>query len=307
MKKNNEKSKICILYTETSEKEFLQLSQMTDKYKVFYQFISSEETVKRILKNNEEKDTLYLTTSTDLLKKFSELRDYSEFLENKMKAIYINQKLEIPIRKKPIEDFFRRIFDIVMSIILLILSSPILILTTILVKIDIGLIECLKSPVKFLRNPSFFIQKRIGKDRKIIRVIKFRSMIIHNFDDYSKYASEEDERITWIGNVIRKTRIDEIPQIINVLKGEMSFIGPRPEWDILGYEYEKKIPNYQLHYSILPGITGWAQIQYIYGSGIEDAKVKLSYELYYLKHQSILLDLIIIMKTIKVIFLRKGM
>jgi undecaprenyl-phosphate galactose phosphotransferase len=307
MKKNNEKSKICILYTETSEKEFLQLSQMTDKYKVFYQFISSEETVKRILKNNEEKDTLYLTTSTDLLKKFSELRDYSEFLENKMKAIYINQKLEIPIRKKPIEDFFRRIFDIVMSIILLILSSPILILTTILVKIDIGLIECLKSPIKFLRNPSFFIQKRIGKDRKIIRVIKFRSMIIHNFDDYSKYASEEDERITWIGNVIRKTRIDEIPQIINVLKGEMSFIGPRPEWDILGYEYEKKIPNYQLHYSILPGITGWAQIQYIYGSGIEDAKVKLSYELYYLKHQSILLDLIIIMKTIKVIFLRKGM
>ena len=283
MKKNNEKSKICILYTETSEKEFLQLSQMTDKYKVFYQFISSEETVKRILKNNEEKDTLYLTTSTDLLKKFSELRDYSEFLENKMKAIYINQKLEIPIRKKPIEDFFRRIFDIVMSIILL------------------------KSPIKFLRNPSFFIQKRIGKDRKIIRVIKFRSMIIHNFDDYSKYASEEDERITWIGNVIRKTRIDEIPQIINVLKGEMSFIGPRPEWDILGYEYEKKIPNYQLHYSILPGITGWAQIQYIYGSGIEDAKVKLSYELYYLKHQSILLDLIIIMKTIKVIFLRKGM
>ncbi|WP_199488467.1 sugar transferase, partial [Fusobacterium nucleatum] len=117
--------------------------------------------------------------------------------------------------------------------------------------------------------------------------IKFRSMIIHDSDDYSKYPLEKDERITWIGNIIRKTRIDEIPQIINILKGEMSFIGPRPEWDILGYEYEKTIPNYYWHYAILPGITGWAQIQYIYGSGVEDAKVKLSYELYYLKNQSI--------------------
>ncbi|MDC7956320.1 sugar transferase, partial [Fusobacterium simiae] len=172
---------------------------------------------------------------------------------------------------------------------------------------DIGFIKCLKSPIQFFKNPSFFIQKRIGKDRKIIKIIKFRSMIIHDSDDYSKYPLEKDERITWIGNIIRKTRIDEIPQIINILKGEMSFIGPRPEWDILGYEYEKTIPNYYWHYAILPGITGWAQIQYIYGSGVEDAKVKLSYELYYLKNQSIFLDLKIILKTIKVIFLRKGM
>lgn len=307
MKKNKGKRKIYILYTEKSEKEFLQLSQMTEKYEVFYQFIKSEGMVRKILEKNKGKDILYLTPSIKLLKIFSELKDYSEFLENSMKAIYIKQKLEIPVKNKPIEDFFRRIFDIVMSIILLLLTSPIWMLTIILVKIDIGIIECLKSPMKFIKNPCFFIQKRIGKDRKIIKVIKFRSMVIHNFDDYSKYASEKDERITWIGNIIRKTRIDEIPQIINVLKGEMSFIGPRPEWDILGYEYEKRIPNYQLHYSILPGITGWAQIQYIYGSGVEDAKIKLSYELFYLKHQSILLDLIIIMKTIKVIFLRKGM
>ena len=298
------KKVIYIIYTNPAEREFLQLSQMTDRYEIFYQFLNSEKELDFILKENERKEILYLTTSVELLKKFSELKSYSEFLENEMKAIYINEKFNILLKKRTIEDFIRRVFDIVMSIILLILSSPICIMTMLLIKADIGFIKCLKSPIEFLKNPSFFIQKRIGKDKKII---KFRSMIIHDSDDYSKYPLEKDERITWIGNIIRKTRIDEIPQIINILKGEMSFIGPRPEWDILGYEYEKTIPNYDWHYAILPGITGWAQIQYIYGSGVEDAKVKLSYELYYLKHQSILLDLKIILKTIKVIFLRKGM
>ncbi len=293
---------IYIIYTNPAEREFLQLSQMTDRYEIFYQFLNSEKELDFILKENERKEILYLTTSIDLLKKFSELKNYSEFLENEMKAIYINEKFNTLLKKRTIEDFIRRVFDIVMSIILLILSSPICMITMVLIKADIGFIKCLKSPIKFLKNPSFFIQKRIGKDKKIIK-----SMIIHDSDDYSKYPLEKDERITWIGNIIRKTRIDEIPQIINILKGEMSFIGPRPEWDILGYEYEKTIPNYDWHYAILPGITGWAQIQYIYGSGVEDAKVKLSYELYYLKHQSILLDLKIILKTIKVVFLRKGM
>lgn len=301
------KKVIYIIYTNPAEREFLQLSQMTDKYEIFYQSLNSEKELDFILNENKKKEVLYLTTSMDLLKKFSKLKSYSEFLENEMKAIYINEKFNTLLKKRIIEDFIRRVFDIVMSIILLILSSPICIITMILIKADKGFMKCLKSPIEFLKNPSFFIQKRIGKDKKIIKIIKFRSMIIHDSDDYSKYPLEKDERITWIGNIIRKTRIDEIPQIINILKGEMSFIGPRPEWDILGYEYEKIIPNYDWHYAILPGITGWAQIQYIYGSGVEDAKIKLSYELYYLKHQSILLDLKIILKTIKVIFLRKGM
>lgn len=297
---------IYIIYTNPAEREFLQLSQMTDRYEIFYQFLNSEKELDFILNENKRKEVLYLTTSMDLLKKFSELESYSEFLENEMKAIYINEKFNTLLKKRIIEDFIRRVFDIVMSIILLILSSPICIITMILIKADKGFVKCLKSPIEFLKNPSFFIQKRIGKDKKIIKIIKFRSMIIHDSDDYSKYPLEKDERITWIGNIIRKTRIDEIPQIINILKGEMSFIGPRPEWDILGYEYEKTIPNYDWHYAILPGITGWAQIQYIYGSGVEDAKIKLSYELYYLKHQSIWLDFLIILKTTKVIFLRKG-
>ena len=230
-----------------------------------------------------------------------------EFLENNIKAIYIRDELNIILKKKPVKDFIRRIFDIIMSIILLVLSFPICVITIILIKADIGFIKCLRFPTQFLENPSFFIQKRIGKDRKIIKIIKFRSMIIHDSNNYSKYPLEKDERITWIGNIIRKTRIDELPQLFCVLKGTMSFVGPRPEWDELVDEYEKKIPYYNLRHLIKPGITGWAQIQYIYGSGVEDAKVKLSYELYYLKHQSIFLDLKIILKTIKVIFSRKGM
>ena len=262
------KKVIYIIYTNPAEREFLQLSQMTDKYEIFYQFLNLEKELDFILNENKKKEVLYLTTSMDLLKKFSELKSYSEFLENEMKAIYINEKFNTLLKKRTIEDFIRRVFDIVMSIILLILSSPICIITMILIKADKGFMKCLKSPIEFLKNPSFFIQKRIGKDKKIIKIIKFRSMIIHDSDDYSKYPLEKDERITWIGNIIRKTRIDEIPQIINILKGEMSFIGPRPEWDILGYEYEKTIPNYDWHYAILPGITGWAQI-----SDLEDRKM----------------------------------
>ncbi|MDC7955982.1 hypothetical protein PKF05_09105, partial [Fusobacterium simiae] len=138
MKKNKKKQSICILYTNSYEKEFLQLSQMTDKYEIFYQFIGSEEELNFIIKKNKEKEILYLTPSTNLLKKFSELKSYSEFLENNMKAIYIKEKLNIFLKKSLIEDFIRRVFDIIMSIILLLLSLPICVITMILIKADIG-------------------------------------------------------------------------------------------------------------------------------------------------------------------------
>ena len=119
------KKVIYIIYTNTVEREFLQLSQMTDKYEIFYQFISSEEEVNFVLEKNKRKEILYLTPSIDLLKKFSELKSYSEFLEKNIKAIYIKDKLNIVSKKKPIEDFIRRIIDIVISIILLILFNTV--------------------------------------------------------------------------------------------------------------------------------------------------------------------------------------
>lgn len=200
----------------------------------------------------------------------------------------------------------KRIFDFVVAILLFTCSSPFMFFTYFLVKLDIGVKYIILNPYEILKNPAFFRQKRIGYMGKEFEIIKFRSMKIHNPNEYSKYAGEKDERITKIGNFIRKTRLDELPQIINVLRGDMSFIGPRPEWDILGRDYEKKINNYKLRYSVCPGLTGWAQVLYPYGASVEDAKRKLEYDLYYIKYQNFYLDLIIMFKTIQIVIFGKG-
>ena len=122
----------------------------------------------------------------------------------------------------------------------------------------------------------------------------------------AKWAVENDPRVTKYGNFMRKTRIDELPQIWNVLKGEMSFIGPRPERQVFITEIEKVVPYYNLRHSIKPGLTGWAQVMYPYGASIEDAKQKLEYDLYYIKHQDFILDIIIMFKTVQTVIFGKG-
>lgn len=201
----------------------------------------------------------------------------------------------------------KRAFDLILSIGLFILFTPFMLFTYILVKFDVGAKYIFINPMKIIKNPAFFMQKRIGYEGREFEIIKFRSMKIHDPNKYSKYASETDDRITKIGHFIRKTRLDELPQVINVIRGDMSFVGPRPEWNELGREYEKKIKNYHLRYSIRPGITGWAQTMFSYGASLDDAKVKLEYDLYYIKNQSFILDMIILFKTSKTILFRKGM
>ena len=120
------------------------------------------------------------------------------------------------------------------------------------------------------------------------------------------YTRENDERITSVGRYLRKLRLDELPQLFNVLKGDMSMIGPRAEWVRLTDEYEKKIPYYNFRHLVKPGITGWAQVNYPYGESIEDTKMKLEYDLYYIRHHSLLLDAKIVLKTLYVIFHSKG-
>ena len=200
----------------------------------------------------------------------------------------------------------KRVFDILLSIFLLVLFSPFMIFTYLLVKCDIGFKYLVLNPRKIFSNPALFKQKRIGYRGQEFEILKFRSMKIHDPKKYSKYASENDERITKIGKFIRKTRLDELPQIINVFKGDMSFVGPRPEWNELGHQYEKEIKNYNLRYAVQPGITGWAQTMYTYGASVNDAKIKLEYDLYYVKNCSLILDIIILFKTTKTIIFRKG-
>jgi exopolysaccharide biosynthesis polyprenyl glycosylphosphotransferase len=160
------------------------------------------------------------------------------------------------------------------------------------------------------RGPIFYKQRRVGKRKQLFWLYKFRSMYAEkekNPDaDASKpiWTSGKDQRITPVGKFIRFTHLDELPQLINILKGEMSFIGPRPERPEFDKDLEQKIPYYELRYLAKPGITGWAQINYRYGASVEDAYAKLQYDLYYLAHRSLLLDISILLKTIKKIFVQ---
>ena len=156
------------------------------------------------------------------------------------------------------------------------------------------------------KGPIFFKQKRVGLGNKVFKIIKFRTMKLHDKNDYSLYASDEDGRITKFGKFMRKTRMDELPQLICILRGEMSFIGPRPEWIELVKEYSVKIPNYNLRHLIKPGITGWAQVSYPYGENLDDTIKKLEYDLYYMKHQTFLLDILIVIKTIRIVLFGQG-
>ena len=151
---------------------------------------------------------------------------------------------------------------------------------------------------------SMFKQKRVGKNGEIFKCNKFRSM--HKDSYHDPYTRENDTRIFPWGLTMRKTRIDELPQLLNVLKGDMHFIGPRAEWDILVKQYEKSIPYYNERHIIRPGITGWAQVNYPYGSNIEDTRQKLMYDLYYIKHWNILLEIKVIWKTILVVLGKRG-
>ena len=201
----------------------------------------------------------------------------------------------------------KRVIDLVLSLTLFVLFLPFMAITYIMVKCDIGLKYIFTNPMKIVKNPAFFKQKRIGYRGREFEMVKFRSMKVHDPSKYSKYASEHDERITKVGKFIRKTRFDELPQIINVIRGDMSFVGPRPEWNELGKQYEKEIKNYDLRYAVQPGITGWAQTMYTYGASVDDAKIKLGYDLYYVKNQSLILDIIILFKTTKIVLFGKGM
>ncbi|MEB3292293.1 MAG: exopolysaccharide biosynthesis polyprenyl glycosylphosphotransferase [Synechococcales bacterium] len=187
----------------------------------------------------------------------------------------------------------KRIIDLALSFSILVILLPLLILIAILIKID--------SPGSIV-----YSQWRTGLKGQPFRIYKFRSMTQDAEKHGCQWATVKDPRITRIGNFIRLTRIDELPQLLNVLRGDMSLIGPRPERPEFDRDLEQKIPYYGLRYLVRPGITGWAQVMYPYGASVEDAYEKLSYDLYYIKNYSILLDFKILLKTIQVVFLGKG-
>jgi lipopolysaccharide/colanic/teichoic acid biosynthesis glycosyltransferase len=156
------------------------------------------------------------------------------------------------------------------------------------------------------KGPIFYRQEREGEDGKIFHLLKFRSMCVNAEANGPVWAGTEDQRITRVGRLIRKLRFDEIPQMLNVLEGDMSFVGPRPERPFFTEQLKREIPFYSQRNTIKPGVTGWAQIRYPYGASKEDALEKLKYDLYYIKHMSLLFDLMIILETAKIVLLGRG-
>jgi sugar transferase (PEP-CTERM system associated) len=190
--------------------------------------------------------------------------------------------------------FMKRCFDLVCSMIILLLTFPFMLAAALAVKLEDG-------------GPVFYSQERVGEDGKIFRVHKFRSMRTDaEKGGKPQWAQQNDPRITRVGNFMRKTRIDELPQILNVFKGEMSFVGPRPERQYFVEQLIEVVPYYNVRHSVKPGITGWAQVRYGYGSSAEDALQKLQYDLYYVKNNSLFLDVLILIDTLKVVLFRSG-
>ena len=188
----------------------------------------------------------------------------------------------------------KRSADLILAMALLIVFLPLAGIIALLIKID-------------SKGPVIFSQERVGQNRKIYRMHKFRSMV-QDAETMSGpvWAEDDDSRITRVGRIIRKWRFDEIPQLWNVLKGDMSFIGPRPEREHFVDQLEKIVPYYRERHTVKPGISGWAQVSYGYGASVEDAVEKLNYDLFYIKNMTFFMDLMIVMRTIKIVLFRKG-
>ena len=222
---------------------------------------------------------------------------FYEMLTGKLLVNHINPSWLIfseGFQKSRPRRFFKRVIDLTLSAAMMVLLFPILLLLALWIKID-------------SRGPVIFSQERVGENRKNYRIHKFRSMV----EDAEKksgprWATDNDERITRAGRIIRKTRLDELPQLWNVLKGNMSFVGPRPEREFFVKQLEAQIPYYGERFTVKPGITGWAQVSYGYGASVEDAVEKLNYDLYYIKNMSIFVDLMIVLRTVKIVLFGKG-
>jgi sugar transferase (PEP-CTERM system associated) len=196
------------------------------------------------------------------------------------------------------QDFLRtsvkRLFDLVVSCVMLVFAAPVMLVTAIAIFLESG-------------APIIYRQERVGRAGRTFTVLKFRSMRVDAENDGKpRWAQANDVRVTKVGRFIRTTRIDELPQVLNVLRGEMSFVGPRPERPTFVADLKGQIPFYDVRHSVKPGITGWAQVRHRYGASVADAGRKLQFDLYYVKNHSLALDVLILLETVRIVLLREG-
>ncbi|WP_318490932.1 sugar transferase [Photobacterium leiognathi] len=213
-------------------------------------------------------------------------KSIKEMLEGKVQTEHLSENAIGTLLPNPLYMTFKRVWESLVIIASFPITLPIMAITAILIKLE--------NP-----GPAMFIQERVGQGGKVFRIYKFRSMTIKEAGAEDKFATQEQARVTKVGKVIRKVRIDELPQFFNVLKGDMSLIGPRPEQDSFVKQFEKEIPFYGYRHMVKPGITGWAQVVQGYADDTESTTEKVAYDLYYIKHLSFWLDINIVFKTIR--------
>ena len=227
-----------------------------------------------------------------------DIPQFYEFLLEKLPISYIKEEWFIYsdgfnyIGNK-IYGRFKRVVDLTLSAIFLVLALPLFILISIIIKVS-------------SKGPIFFSQERLGENFQPFMLYKFRTMIADAEQDGPQWAEKDDPRVTKTGKLLRQVRLDELPQLLNIIKGEMSFIGPRPEREFFIKSLMEKIPYYSLRLSAKPGLTGWAQVKFRYGASEKDAVEKLQYDLFYIKNMSLFLDFRIVLKTITVVLFGMG-
>lgn len=266
------------------------------------EFISRHRIDEVVIALDDQRNLLPTRAIMEVKLRGAHIIDINTFLERQMGKIDLNTFqtsnfiFSDGFSSNPMRSFIKRLMDVVVSGMLLMAALPVMALAALAIWVESG-----------CRGTIIYRQQRNGLNNRVFNIIKFRSMRENaEHTGAPVWAATDDPRVTRVGHIIRKTRIDELPQLINVLRGDMSLVGPRPERPQFTRELNDMIPLYSLRACVKPGITGWAQICYPYGASVRDAGEKLQFDLYYIKHQNIFLDLLILLQTTAVIFLCKG-
>lgn len=275
-----------------------------DDQKELEKFVIENEVTEVVVAADQRRGTLPLQALFDFKLRGVEITDILDFIERETGQVAVTliyPSWVIYSNGFRSSNYLRvaggYFFNFALAMFVLTLTLPFILITTVAIFLDDG----------WRKGGSiFYSQERVGKNGEIFKILKFRSMKMDAEVAGAQFAQKKDSRVTRIGEFIRKYRIDELPQLLNVIKGEMSFVGPRPERPEFVTDFVKEIPYYNQRHNAKPGLTGWAQLNYPYGSSSEDTIEKLKYDLYYIKHSSILFDLLILLRTAEVVLFGKG-
>ena len=270
----------------------------------FQQFLNDNDIDEIVIACDQRRGTLPIEILFESRLRGIEITDLLDFMERETGQIVVNLMYPSWViysngfqTQNHLRDALDYSINATLAFIVMFFAWPFMLLTACIIWLDDGR----KTGVSV-----FYRQERVGLNGKLFKIIKFRSMRPDAEKDGAKWASKNDDRVTRIGHFIRKYRIDELPQLINVFKGEMAFIGPRPERPEFVEKLIREVPYYNQRHNVKPGLAGWAQLNYPYGASVEDSLEKLKFDLYYVKHQSLLLDILILIRTVEVVLFGKG-